>query len=892
MVSNGNSNNSPKDIDWKKKGLGWIPDYPDIRDYKLDKTEIQISGRLRREEVTSAIENLANRLIETLNIIQKFNPPQPDEISTLLRNLEESVFGNISFVTVKAHKLLRVQPPQLETSSSLLLNNDPTSKELLLQVKSCLYVLLNQGCLEEGLEGCSQEEEDSIARLKNNPKEAIVWLRREKFDKITENLVKAFQHCYGIKIDGIVGLEVYNALETCFSICSNSFSTCDDQKSRPCKINNSDKQPGFYLQENFDIKLISVPAVQLITASSLIPSEAVSAIFDNLIHKTAEQIQIELIEMKPKWLGLNEKLDNIFETSFFNDATNPTEPVYEELSFKNLIASTVEVIRDSQSLKQKEDFKVSLSEALRQDLEALLVDASHYTEKDVWDKSLMKIMMNEFSAIEPIIAVVLKTISPLAVKDTSVQPGQRNNYKSLDEAIQTGLKRFEQLFILNPSNAQLFSSQGISKELAEEAIQEVYKKIKDNLILLKGDITHLIQDNERLKGIEKSTLSKIQLQEIEREGKKIEARLKENSGTLKTTLFFYFLLYKFTKLYSQGYIEKQQRSRSTQFNKQVLLEIEDVSVLSTVESNAQVAGVPLTPLFSTAKLQIPVSKNLSNIQGLKYLDKRTRVYLFLPSVVDLSYWCTPIEDQGTLQSCAAFSGIALIEYFVHRSLGKYTDVSPLFLYKATRNLMDVAGDVGGSLRETMKAMALFGVPPEEYWRYEESNVDQEPPAFCYSYAQNYQALKYFRLDYAGIARDTLLLQIKAVLAAGFPCMFGFTIYTSAYETSNIERGYIPLPNAKKDKVVGGHAVVAVGYDDYKLIECSDISQESSRGALLIRNSWGADWGKGGYGWLPYDYVIYGLTRDWWSLLKAEWFENDSIGLGASSSTGNDFRTNQ
>ena len=95
---------------------------------------------------------------------------------------------------------------------------------------------------------------------------------------------------------------------------------------------------------------------------------------------------------------------------------------------------------------------------------------------------------------------------------------------------------------------------------------------------------------------------------------------------------------------------------------------------------------------------------------------------------------------------------------------------------------------------------------------------------------------------------------------------------------NTQKGYIPYPN-QKDRREGGHAVVAVGYDDQKVIE--NIDGAKSTGALLIRNSWGADWGKGGYGWLPYEYVLTGLTADWWSLLKSEWFETGQFGVGAN-----------
>ncbi|MEH2302329.1 MAG: C1 family peptidase [Nostoc sp.] len=237
-----------------------------------------------------------------------------------------------------------------------------------------------------------------------------------------------------------------------------------------------------------------------------------------------------------------------------------------------------------------------------------------------------------------------------------------------------------------------------------------------------------------------------------------------------------------------------------------------------------------------------------------------------------------------LNSCTAFAAIALLEYFENRNFAKSTDASPLFLYKAARQKMDVKGDVGASIRETIKVLALFGVPPEESWPYKPDKVDEEPPPYCYAYAQNYKTLKYFLLDYAGITTESLLFQVKAVLAAGFPCIFGLTLYTSVYKETNYKKGYIPYPDPDKDKVVGGHTAVVVGYDDYKFIQCAD-RQHYSRGAFLIRNSWGTEWGVKGYGWLPYDYVLAGLTSAWWSLLKAEWFDESNFGAARLGSEG-------
>lgn len=255
----------------------------------------------------------------------------------------------------------------------------------------------------------------------------------------------------------------------------------------------------------------------------------------------------------------------------------------------------------------------------------------------------------------------------------------------------------------------------------------------------------------------------------------------------------------------------------------------------------------------------------------------TWLYLSLPEFVDLSYWCSAIEDQGTLNTCTAQAGIALVEYFARKTFNRHENLSARFLYKAARNLMHRMGDTGASVRETMRAMVLFGIPPEEYWPYTEdaNTFDHEPNQFCYAYAQNYQAVKYCRLDHAGISKPALLAQIKAVLVSGVPCMFGFTIYNSIYEDFNFRRGHVPYPSAN-DEMAGGHAVVAVGYDDHRMIESADGTMRS-QGAILIRNSWGTAWGQGGYGWLPYKYVLAGLTADWWALLKSEWFSKGHFG---------------
>jgi C1A family cysteine protease len=251
----------------------------------------------------------------------------------------------------------------------------------------------------------------------------------------------------------------------------------------------------------------------------------------------------------------------------------------------------------------------------------------------------------------------------------------------------------------------------------------------------------------------------------------------------------------------------------------------------------------------------PDHKEVSEI--LAQSTRLNRVQAKLPGKADLRSWFSPIEDQGNLGSCTANAGAGLVEYFQRRAFNEYVDASRLFLYKATRKLEGSIGDTGAYLRTTMKALVMFGVASEKIWPYTIAKFDDEPPAFCYAYGQNFKVTKYYRLDPIGVASHDVLAGVKQKLAAELPSMFGFTVYSSFPQ--NAGQPDIPMPK-KGEKILGGHAVVAAGFDDTKKIG-------NSTGALLIRNSWGPAWGDQGYGWLPYDYVTSGLAVDFWSLVK-------------------------
>ncbi len=231
-------------------------------------------------------------------------------------------------------------------------------------------------------------------------------------------------------------------------------------------------------------------------------------------------------------------------------------------------------------------------------------------------------------------------------------------------------------------------------------------------------------------------------------------------------------------------------------------------------------------------------------------------------LVDLREYFPAANHQQRANCSCAHACIGLVEYYQRRCLGQTTRLSRLFLYKTTRRLLGITGNVSTDLRSTLKAMKLFGIPPERYWPYTVGTLDDEPDAFLYSFGEPYKSLVYVRLDgMAGRGKRTLKI-VKSFLSAGFPVAFGFPLPSSISRDGDIP--YRP----RFDSVCGGQAVVAVGYDDQRLRE--------SRGALLIRNSWGPSWGEDGYGWLPYDYVLKLLAADFWTILKPEWLQADEF----------------
>jgi C1A family cysteine protease len=160
----------------------------------------------------------------------------------------------------------------------------------------------------------------------------------------------------------------------------------------------------------------------------------------------------------------------------------------------------------------------------------------------------------------------------------------------------------------------------------------------------------------------------------------------------------------------------------------------------------------------------------------------------------------------------------------------------------------VGTDAGAQIRDGIKSVAQLGVPPETDWPYDIEKFAQKPPQPAYTDALHDRAVSYSRLVQT-------LSQMKGCLASGFPFVFGFTVYESFESQEVAASGVVPMPKPA-EQVLGGHAVMAVGYDD-------------PSGVFIVRNSWGPAWGQAGYFTMPYAYLTNpDLASDFWTARKA------------------------
>ena len=223
----------------------------------------------------------------------------------------------------------------------------------------------------------------------------------------------------------------------------------------------------------------------------------------------------------------------------------------------------------------------------------------------------------------------------------------------------------------------------------------------------------------------------------------------------------------------------------------------------------------------------------------------------LPESVDLRPGCPPVYDQGQLGSCTANAIGGALEFaqIKEKKANPFTP-SRLFIYYNERVIEHtVDSDSGAQIRDGVKSVHKLGAPPETDWPYDINQFSQKPPEQAFTDAKNYQAILYQRVT-------PTLGQLKGCLASGFPFVFGFTVYESFESQEMASTGHLGMPQSG-EKQLGGHAVLAVGYQD-------------SSQTFIVRNSWGADWGIKGYFTMPYPYLLQDtLASDFWTIRSVE-----------------------
>jgi C1A family cysteine protease len=240
------------------------------------------------------------------------------------------------------------------------------------------------------------------------------------------------------------------------------------------------------------------------------------------------------------------------------------------------------------------------------------------------------------------------------------------------------------------------------------------------------------------------------------------------------------------------------------------------------------------------------------IYGLKKDEPDLRDYIYqtevikevLASKIDLRDEMSAVVDQGDLGSCTANAmASGLREFLELRDNVSYTALSRLFLYWHERYLEGtVSTDSGASIRDGMKVLKNIGVCPEVDFPYDISKFTNKPSAKAETDAVEYKISQYSRI--------LSLTKLKASLSEDLPVVFGFAVYESFESDDVTNTGWAPLPK-EGEKLLGNHAVLAVGYDN-------------ANSVVICRNSWGKEWGDKGYFYLPYSFWSKDLVFDMWT----------------------------
>lgn len=209
----------------------------------------------------------------------------------------------------------------------------------------------------------------------------------------------------------------------------------------------------------------------------------------------------------------------------------------------------------------------------------------------------------------------------------------------------------------------------------------------------------------------------------------------------------------------------------------------------------------------------------------------------LPSKVDLSAQFPPPGNQGQQSSCVAWAtAYALRSYQAHvregapltrpdGTLDSLRVFSPAFVY----NQINGGRDAGSAFPDALDLLKREGAAPLQLMPYSASDYTSPPNEEARTVASRYR-IAFWRQVNVGDSLD-----IKSQLNAGYPVVIG-AIIDEGFDGAG--KGFVW--NHSVGKQLGGHAMLVVGYDD-------------DRSAFRVLNSWGRNWGDGGFYWLDYSF---------------------------------------
>lgn len=229
----------------------------------------------------------------------------------------------------------------------------------------------------------------------------------------------------------------------------------------------------------------------------------------------------------------------------------------------------------------------------------------------------------------------------------------------------------------------------------------------------------------------------------------------------------------------------------------------------------------------------------------------------LPSAVDLRSKCPSVYDQGELGSCTANAGCAALAMLKKTPA---TMFSRLFLYYWERFIENtVSDDSGADMRDIGKALQQYGCCLEKSDPYDITKFTSKPTDAAQKEANGYKVRAYHSIENLDGIKQALALKQQ-------PVLIGIDVFESFESDAVAKSGVVPMPR-KGEQNLGGHAVLAVGYKDAHPVAkfFHSLMGIPSKGYLIVRNSWGVNWGQKGYFLLPYEYISGGFSFDFWVL---------------------------